>query len=815
MRKFFIIPLLLCFLHVQGQDVIIKSGSDKWKTVYRGEAEKVNDLVHTKLDVRFDLEKAYMYGKAWITLQPHFYPTDSLTLDAKGMDIHEVSLISGNNKKSLQYIYDSLQLHINLGRKISGGEKYNIYIEYTAKPNEYKGKGSAAISDAKGLYFINPTGEDKNKPTQIWTQGETEANSVWMPTIDKPNQKTTEEIAMTVPSKFVTLSNGLLVNQKKNADGTRTDFWKMDLPHAPYLFFMGVGDYTIIKDAYKGKEVSYYVEKEYAPFARKIFGNTPEMLKFFSEKTGVEYVWPKYAQIVGRDFVSGAMENTTATLHGEGAYQDARELVDENGWEDVIAHELFHHWFGDLVTAESWSNITVNESFADYSETLWNEYKYGKDAGDRINYNAMQSYLYGAAEDKQLVRFYYKDKEDVFDVVSYQKGGRILHMLRNYVGDEAFFASLKKYLTDNKFKTGEAQQLRLAFESVTGKDLNWFWNQWYYGKGHPVLNIDYRYNDADKLATVIVKQMQDSGNIFKLPIAIDVYNNTKKERYNVWLQNAVDSFSFKYENRPTLINVDAEKVILAEKTDNKTRENFIAQYTNAGKFTDRLEALIYFSKNNLHKDLGIGLTDSFFRIRRFTLSQLAEDSAALADKAIITKVEDLANNDKSTLVQAEALSFLAATQNPAYASLFKSHLNDSSYSVSGAALKGFAQINSESAYDFAKKYLNAKGVLGAAALEVIMVNGTLEDYDLLTQHYKKMRTGQSKFNQTPVFAAYLSRLENTEKIKSGIDLIVAFRNEIPEAYRNFTDKTFTEALQIIADKHPGPIAEYAGNAIRD
>ena len=137
------------------------------------------------------------------------------------------------------------------------------------------------------MYFINPRGEEKDKPTQIWTQGETEHNSVWFPTIDKPNQKTTEEITMTVPDKYVTLSNGLLISQKKNADGTRTDTWKMDLPHAPYLFFMGVGEYSIIKDNYKGKEVDYYVEKEYAPVARRIFGHTPEMIGFYSEKLPV------------------------------------------------------------------------------------------------------------------------------------------------------------------------------------------------------------------------------------------------------------------------------------------------------------------------------------------------------------------------------------------------------------------------------------------------------------------------------------------------------------------------------------------------
>ena len=162
-----------------------------------------------------------------------------------------------------------------------------------AKPDEVKVKGSAAINDAKGLYFINPKGEEKDKPTQIWTQGETEATSVWVPTIDKPNQKTTQEISMTVPAKYVTLSNGQLVAKKSNADGTRTDTWKMDLPHAPYLFFMGVGDFAVVKDVYKGKEVSYYVEKEYAPVAKKIFGLTPEMMEFFSKITGVDYPWVK------------------------------------------------------------------------------------------------------------------------------------------------------------------------------------------------------------------------------------------------------------------------------------------------------------------------------------------------------------------------------------------------------------------------------------------------------------------------------------------------------------------------------------------
>ena len=211
-----------------------------WKKIFRGSATRINDVVHTKLDVKFDYERSYMYGKEWLTLKPTCYATDSVTLDAKGMDIKMVSLVKGTSKSPLKFDYDGMELRIKLDKSYTSSEKYTLYFEYTSKPNEVKAEGSAAITDAKGLYFINPTGKDKNKPTQIWTQGETESNSTWMITIDKPNQKSTQEIYMTVPDKYVTLSNGLLISQKKNADGTRSDYWKMDLPHAPYLFFMGV-----------------------------------------------------------------------------------------------------------------------------------------------------------------------------------------------------------------------------------------------------------------------------------------------------------------------------------------------------------------------------------------------------------------------------------------------------------------------------------------------------------------------------------------------------------------------------------------------
>ncbi len=793
MKKFLFAFLLLSpFVTVKAQQGE-EDNDTAWKHEYRSTATRTNDLVHTKLDVSFDYDKSWMYGKEWVTLHPHFYSTDSLTLDAKGMEIKEIAMMKSNSKVPLKYSYDSLQLRITLDKLYRSGENYTIYIDYVSRPNQLKEKGSAAITDAKGLYFINPKGEEKDKPTQIWTQGETEANSAWFPTIDKPNQKTTEEIYMTVPSKYVTLSNGLLISQKKNTDGTRTDYWKMDLPHAPYLFFMGVGDYVIVKDKYKNMPVDYYVEKEYAPVAKKIFGETPAMIGLYERLTGVQYAWPKYDQIVGRDYVSGAMENTTATLHQESAYQNARQLVDGNSWEDVIAHELFHQWFGDLVTTESWSNITLNESFADYSETLWDTYRHGVDAGDEHIEQNRQTYLSNPDDEgKNLVRFYYQDKEDVFDQVSYPKGGSILHMLRSCVGDSAFFKSLSLYLTTNKFKSAEAQQLRLAFEEVTGQDLNWFWNEWYYGSGQPDLNINYDYTNG--IERVTIEQTQKTGKFFKMPIAIDVYSqDAGKKRYKVWIQNQIDTFYFASDKKPSLVNVDADKILLARKTDNKSADEFQQQFKYAPLYLDRKEALEYFSKNKM-SDLANGLNDKYFGLRLYTLEQL-DKNKSYSVPSVLNTIEQIAEKEPNKKVQAKALEILVKQNDKKYLPLFEKFVNDSSYSVSGAALDGLSKLQPEQAYTLAKKYgKDARGKLSSVASKIIMENATEEDFDLIYDQYKNSPLSQSKIQETFAFANYLAKVKNSANVRKGVDAIVDVRNQVPERFRKFVDPGFKQAF---------------------
>ncbi len=776
-----------------------------WKKVYRESYPVVNSIVHTKLDVVLDFPKAYLHGKEWLTLKPHFYPTDSVRLDAKGMEIREVSLVSGNTKKPLKYKYDGRELRITLDKTYTRNDKYTLYFDYTAKPDEFDAQGSAAITDAKGLYFINPRGEEKNKPTQVWTQGETEASSVWFITIDKPNMKTTQEISITVPEKYVTLSNGLLTSQKKNSNGTRTDTWSQTLPHAPYLFFLGAGEFSIIKENYKGKEVSYYVEKEWAPYAKGIFGNTPEMIRFFEEQLQVPFPWAKYAQFVGRDYVSGAMENTTATIHQESAYQNNRQLADGNHWEETIAHELFHQWFGDLVTAESWSHLTVNESFANYSEYLWDEYKYGKDFADAHHVSDMNGYMMSGSEHKHLVRHFYADKEDMFDAVSYNKGGRILHMLRNYVGDDAFWASLNNYLTTNKFKAGEAHQVRLAFEEVTGKDLSWFWDQWYYNNGHPKLKISYNYDVAGK--TLVIVEQTQPGRIFRLPVAVDIYANGARTRHNVWVDDKVDSLWFDTPVKPELVNFDAEKILLAEKTDNKTESNFIAQWKYARNYIDRKEAIDFFAKNTM-PEIAKGLNDKYPGIKILTMQKLAA-TPYKTDAVVLSTIEDLAKTSRDKKTKAAAIRYLVKNGDAKYLPIYRTAVTDSSYSVAGAALEGLATGDKANAYTLAKKYASdAKGALGTVINDILLSEGNEADFDFIHQMYNDAPLSFEKVGLTNKFADYLTKVSDLEKVKQGVDAVMSFRNAIPAAYRGAVDPSFKAALGKVGKAKGAEIENY-------
>jgi aminopeptidase N len=695
----------------------------------------LTEVLDTKLDVRFDYKKQYLLGTAILTLRSHFYPQSELVLDAKGFDIQKVELVGDKKNKSLNYNYNRRKIVIALDHPYPRTTPYQVRIVYVAKPNELPQGGSAAITSDKGLYFINPLGTEKNKPRQIWTQGETEGSSCWFPTIDKPNQRMTQEISMTVEKQFKTLSNGLLTSSHVNTDGTRTDTWKLSTPHAPYLATMVVGDFAVVSDSWHGKPVDYYVEPKYAGTARATFGHTPEMMDFFSKKLNIEFPWDKYAQIAVRDYVSGAMENTTATTHGSTIQATKRELLDANYQtaEFVIAHELFHHWFGDYVTCESWSNLPLNESFADYSEYLWAEHKYGADEASLVQEIKINNYLEEAQGKREpLIRYRYTNREDMFDRHSYDKGGRVLHMLRKYVGDEAFFTALNLYLTRNKLSSVEISKLRNAFEETTGEDLMWFFNQWFLKRGHPELHITHTYTNGQ--VALRVQQTQDTlfQPVYRLPVTVAVWTGSNQPtEHRITVTKADQTFMLPASQKPSLVKFDNESQLLAQFDEERTTDELVFQFYHAQTYQQKSEVLDLLQNKtdqmSVSSLLRNALNDKFWNVRRLALDHLRRYRGP-EPEGMRKDIQRLAS-DPVSRVRAQAITTLATFPDGNYGPIYGAALADSSALVSAAALEVLAkkpEANTRQQVAAIENTTSSPLILAIASYYAL--NGSLDQY---------------------------------------------------------------------------------------
>ena len=733
------------------------------------------DLIHTKIEANLNWEDSQLNGIATISMTPHFYTIDSVVLDAKGMEIKSVTQAG----KALSYDYsDGNVLIVYLGKSYKKDELITLTIDYIAKPEERETSGSAAITSDKGLYFINPTGEEEGKMPQVWTQGETEANSVWFPTIDAPNMKSSQELLLTVDNKYTTLSNGKLISSKKNADGTRTDYWKQDLPHAPYLFMLAVGEFKVVKDSYtrgdgKKIEVNYYVEAEYEKDARAIFGKTPKMIKFFSNKLGVEYPWDKYSEIVVRDYVSGAMENTGAVIFGDYVYKTKRELIDGND-ESTIAHELFHHWFGDLVTCESWANLPLNESFANYSQYLWDEYEYGIGEAD---YNAIeeangyyQSYGY-----HDLINFYYDDKEEMFDGHSYNKGGRILHMLRNHLGDDAFFQGLNKYLTTNAYKSAEVHNLRLAMEEVSGEDLNWFFNQWFLGKGHPVIFMEQEINQEQQTVTIRVQQAQ-SFDVFRLPVKIAFWDEAGKHSYSVVLDSTNQQFTFPFKGKIANVLLDEEQMLLAKVYEEKPTAQYIHQFNNAEKFRAKSTALKHIAKSTDPEKTNVlvnALNAKFWGIRAEALNYLKDVEDAAKQPSYKTSLKKIIESDPKSKVRNAAVSALSTLEDNEAITIIRRVLKqDSSLMVLGNALNELKEIDTVQALTLARELSSSEEIeLQVGAAEIMGEYGHTSDLTFIEKLIKSAKVKDYNKLRTLLAYAYFVIRKGSDAMVNSEDLL--------------------------------------------
>lgn len=678
--------------------------------IYNPSYKKEIDLIHTKLDIRFDWAKEELIGSAELTCKAYFYPVKRFRLDAKGFIIRSVSIAG----KALNYDYDNENLYVNLDKTYNAKEKFTLQIDYIARPNEIPAGGSEAITSEKGLFFIDPQGTDPDKPTQIWTQGETQSNSRWFPTIDRPNERCTEEILLTVENKYKTLSNGIMVSSKDNKDGTRTDHWMLDKPHAPYLFMIAVGEYSINYDKWRDIPLAYYVEPEYAADAKLIFNNTPEILEFFSTRLGVKYQWPSLSQIIVRDYVSGAMENTTAIVYGEPQQRHADELKEEPN-DDILAHEIFHHWFGDYVTCESWANLPLNEGFANYAEYLWSEHKYGYNEAEIHRISEMEGYLASTAYNVHpLINYAYKHETEMFDAHSYNKGGLVLHMLRKTVGDDAFFASLQRYLEKNALTPVEADNLRQAFEEVTGQDMKWFFDEWYFAAGHPKLKIKKEYDDTSKVLAITIEQEQTGEkipHIFQFPLTIDIYDASGKlTKYERWVNERIQNFEFTMPGGFIAANIDPERILVCERKEEMTVEESTALYKLNPPIYSRLGTIKSLAdkkdkSNSIKEILKAALWDSDKYIRIIGIT-----SSDTSNPAVMTRIKELSLKDSSEYVRKEAIAIISERDENFLLQHTSEYLSIGSAEQKAMVLSALYQSNPEKGLEYASKYESSSDV---------------------------------------------------------------------------------------------------------
>jgi aminopeptidase N len=563
----------------------------------------------------------------------------------------------------------------------------------------------------------------------------------------------------------------------------------------------------VVDSIFKRFEVSYYVEPEYEENALDIFGRTPEMISFFEKILGVNYQWAKYAQIPVRKYVSGAMENTTATVHSKTLLKNGNQLIDGND-DGVIAHELFHHWFGDYVTCESWSHLPLNESFANYSEFLWATQKYGKDEGDLVYINALQDYLYEASQKQvPLIRFDYLSKEDMFDAHSYQKGGRVLQQLRMEVGDEAFFASLNHYLKSHAFQTAEIEDLRISFEKITGRDLKWFFDQWFKLPGHPRLKVLQKVENKKLLLSI--SQVVDSVNqmVYKLKLPLKIFSGKTAFEKTIEIEKQEQDFSFDLDGDLKNVLLNPEGYFLGTIDHVKTTDELVFQFQNSSSIYSRLfalEALTFKPEDGVGespmqdkvvRDLTIdALKDVFWKIRQTAVQKLFDydgEDFLKVEKAL----QNLIRNETKSNVKADAILAMKNFLNPQNDLLFRAALNDSSNLVKSAALEALFTNKVVDAAELAEKFSSSyDNAIFASVANYYTENPQPQHYEWFMSRLSRME-GVEVYQYLAIFGSYLARSDKDLILKS-IPYLTDLASKEPEW---FVRISATQILDMLSD----------------
>jgi aminopeptidase N len=529
--------------------------------------DKNLNVKHIFLDLAIDIERKTFVGSSNLTLEAVTDGVDYLKIDAVQMNIESVKI----NKKDVDFNHDGSIIHILLSKKLKAAEKIDLIVNYNV------------ASPKMGLNFTGPTEYYPNKPWQVWSQGESEGSRYWFPCLDQPTQITTVEIKARFADEFTAISNGRLIETKsvthkdvllarlleitksKELVNYKLSHWRQDQPHPTYLTALIIGEFEEIKDKLGGLEVNYYTSKNKADLLKFTAQKTPQMIDFYNKKFGVEFAWDKYSQVWVSDFIWGGMENTSITVNTDRALVDKKASLDYPFGEVLIAHELAHQWFGDLVAIDHWSNLWVKEGIVTYCESLWWEHEYGQDEFNYYRLQEQREYFDGEGYKRPVVTNVYRHVEDLYDRHSYTKAGTVFHMVRTILGDKNFDLFLKYFISDNLHKNTQAVDILRAAEKASGKNLLPLFDQYLFSSGHPEFKISYSWDQEHKTAKLSVKQKQvekkdDFQNLFrlKLPLAFGMVKSKKAEliELEIEIDKPEQDFYIPLYKKPDFVSFD-------------------------------------------------------------------------------------------------------------------------------------------------------------------------------------------------------------------------------------------------------------------
>ncbi len=545
------------------------------------------DYKHLKLEIQTFMQEQRVEGTAHYTFQPIHEGVEYVRIDAVEMDVERVECQTG---QAIEWNHSDDAIHIYFQEALSTDDEINLSIEYSAEPEA-------------NLWFTDPDHVAPKNPDQIYTLNEPFGGSRWFPAPDYPDDRMVTEMVVTVPSELKTLSNGLLIDSTENGEW-RTDHWKQEIPHVIYLVSLVVGDFVVVEEEWRDIPVTYYVMPEYEDDAIPSMGKTPEMLEFFSNYLDSPYPYEKYAQVMVRDFRAGGMEHTTATTMMEECVIPDRARLDHT-MEWLIAHELAHQWFGDLVTCESWPQLWLNEGFASYWESLWAEHSQGEDEFLEHVWGDMNSYI-GASNNytRPIVTNRFEKPDEMFDAHSYPKGASVLHMLRSQLGDNLFRKSIQLYLKKHEIGLVDTDDLMEAIDEATGRPMDRFFEQWVYRPGHPKLKVSHEWIQKDKQVKVAIEQtqeMEEGAPAFAFPLEIEIATDEGRKIETVNISKKEESAFFDCEKAPESVVIDPYVKVLIELDHEKSQDMLLEDLQNGSTVIVRMRAAKALGKFKTHR----------------------------------------------------------------------------------------------------------------------------------------------------------------------------------------------------------------------